>query len=97
MKPLVEAQREVLAAMASLGSETVPLSEALGSVLAEDVAAPHAVPPFANSGVDGFAVRSSDLAAGPVTLLVVDDVPAGRVASRAVAEGTAIRVMTGAP
>ncbi|HUG74857.1 MAG TPA: gephyrin-like molybdotransferase Glp [Acidimicrobiia bacterium] len=97
MKPLVEAQREVLAAMVPLGSETVPLSEALGRVLAEDVAAPHAVPPFANSGVDGFAVRSSDLVAGPVTLLVVDDVPAGRVASRAVAEGTAIRVMTGAP
>lgn len=97
MKPLAEAQREVLAAMGPLVPETVPLSQALGRVLAADVAAPHAVPPFANSGVDGFAVRGSDLATGPVDLLIVDDVPAGRVASRAVADGTAIRVMTGAP
>jgi molybdopterin molybdotransferase len=97
VKPLVEAQREVLAAMAPLGSETLPLSQALGTILAEDVTAPHPVPPFANSGVDGFAVRSSDLADGPADLLIVDDVPAGKVASRSVAEGTAIRVMTGAP
>jgi molybdopterin molybdotransferase len=97
VKPLVEAQREVLAAMMLLGSETVPLSQARGRILAEDIAAPHAVPPFANSGVDGFAVRSGDLASGPVGLLIIDDVPAGRVASRAVAEGTAIKVMTGAP
>lgn len=97
MKPLVDAQREVLSAMTPLGSEVVPLAQASGRILAEDIAAPHPVPPFANSGVDGFALRSADVADLPATLRIIGDVPAGTVASRSVVAGTAIRVMTGAP
>jgi molybdopterin molybdotransferase len=97
MKPLVEAQREVLAAMHPLREAEVPLAEARGLCLTREVVAPHAVPPFTNAGMDGFAVRSADTATAPVELEVVEDLPAGRVAAREVGAGTASRVMTGAP
>lgn len=97
MKPLAEAQREVLAVMGRLPTDVVPLSEARGLVLAEDVVAAHDVPPFANSGMDGFAVRAVDVATVPVDLEVVEDLPAGSVPSQPVVEGTAIKIMTGAP
>lgn len=97
MKPLATAQREVLAAMRLLPEERVPLAGALGFVLAADVRAPHDVPPFDNSGMDGFAVRSVDVADAPVELEVVGDVPAGSVATGPVDPGTTIRIMTGAP
>ena len=96
MKPLVDAQREVLDAMEVLPAERVPLRRARGLVLAEAVNAPHPVPPFDNSGVDGFAVLASDTAAVPVTLEVVEDVPAGAMPTRSVEPGTAVRIMTGA-
>lgn len=77
------------------------LKQCLGLALAEDVAARISVPPFTNSAMDGFAVRSSEVAAAsaaePVVLQVVGDVPAGSAAGRAVDPGGAIRVMTGAP
>jgi molybdopterin molybdotransferase len=97
VKALEEAQREVLAAMRPLPETTVALAEALGLALARAVTAPHPVPPFANSAVDGFAVRSVDTAQPPVTLHVVEDVPAGTMPSLSVSQGTAIRIMTGAP
>lgn len=97
MKPLPEAQREVLDAVRPLDAVRVPLHEALGLALAEPVAAPHDVPPFANSAMDGYAVRAADAASVPATLEVLEDVPAGHVADRGVTEGTAIRIMTGAP
>jgi molybdopterin molybdotransferase len=97
VKPRVEAQREVLASVAPLRSERVRLGDALGRVLAEPVVAPHDVPPFANSAMDGFAVRAADLTAVPVDLEVVEDVPAGSVPTREVMPGTAVRIMTGAP
>jgi molybdopterin molybdotransferase len=97
VKPRVEAQREVLAAIAALGSERVPLGDALGRVLAEPVVAPHDVPPFANSAMDGYAVRATDVAKVPVVLEVVEDVAAGSVPVREVLPGTATRIMTGAP
>lgn len=96
MKPLEEAQAEVLGAMRLLPIEAVALADCLGLALAEDVVAPHAVPPFDNSAVDGFAVRAEDLT-GPADLLVVEDVPAGHVARQPVVAGTAIKIMTGAP
>ena len=96
MKPRIEAQREVLAAVPSLGTERVPLASALGRVLAEPVVAAHDVPPFANSAMDGYAVRASDLASVPVTLDVIEDVPAGSVPAREVTPGTTVRIMTGA-
>jgi len=97
LKPRIEAQREVLAAVRSLGTERVPLASALGRVLAEPVVAAHDVPSFANSAMDGYAVRAADLASVPVTLDVIEDVPAGSVPAREVTSGTAIRIMTGAP
>jgi molybdopterin molybdotransferase len=97
VKPRIEAQREVLAAVPSLGTERVPLASALGRVLAEPVVAAHDVPPFANSAMDGYAIRAADLASVPVTLDVIEDVPAGSVPAREVTPGTAIRIMTGAP
>jgi molybdopterin molybdotransferase len=96
-----EALRRIVAGMEPLGTETRPLLAALGSVLAEDVAAPVDLPPWDNSAMDGFAVRSADVAGAsagrPVVLRVVDDVPAGSFPARALERGEAARVMTGAP
>ncbi|MGH8873884.1 MAG: molybdopterin molybdotransferase MoeA [Acidimicrobiia bacterium] len=97
MKPLREAQAQVLAAVPALPIEEVPLAEAAGLVLADRVTAPHDVPPFPNSAMDGYAVRSVDVTDVPVTLPVLEDLAAGHVAGRAVLPGTAIKIMTGAP
>ena len=97
MEPLAEAQREILAAMTPLREAEVPLSEALGLCLTEDVVAPHPIPPFANSSLDGFAVRAADTAGAPCELEVLEDVPAGRMPTLAVRPGAAVRIMTGAP
>jgi molybdenum cofactor synthesis domain-containing protein len=68
-----------------------------GRVLAQDVVAPENVPPFANSAVDGYAVRTADTQTVPVELVVVDTVAAGAEPKIAVGAGQAIRIMTGAP
>lgn len=97
MKPLDEARREVLDAMRPLPIGSPPLAEADGLVLAEDVVAPHDLPPFANSSMDGFAVRAADVVDVPATLDVVADLRAGYVAGAEVRSGTAVAIMTGAP
>jgi molybdopterin molybdotransferase len=97
VRPLADAQREVLAAMAPLPETVVALGSAMGLALARPVRAGHPIPPFDNSAVDGFAVISADVAEVPATLEIIDDVPAGTVSSATVTAGTAIRIMTGAP
>lgn len=97
MKPLEEARSEVLGAVSVLGSERIGLESAAGRILATDVTAGHDVPPFPNSAMDGYAVRAADVASAPVTLRVLEDVPAGSVARESVGPGTAIKIMTGAP
>lgn len=97
MRPLEEARQDVLAGVSLLPTARVGLDRALGLVLADPVVAPHDVPPFANSAMDGYAVRSSDLVGAPVVLRVSEDLPAGHVAAGSVEPGTAIRIMTGAP
>jgi molybdopterin molybdotransferase len=97
MKPLVEAQSQVLAAMRQMPSETVDLADALGRVTAEPCVSGVEVPPFANSAMDGFAVLASDVAHVPVVLNVLEDVAAGSVPTREVSTGMATRIMTGAP
>lgn len=97
MRPLADAQREVLGAMDPLSTVAVDLDDALGLALAESVEAPHDLPPFDNSAMDGFAVRAVDTSGAPVELEVVDDVAAGHVSDRVVEAGTAIKIMTGAP
>jgi molybdopterin molybdotransferase len=91
-----EAQRRVLDEVGFLGSEEVGLQHTLGRILAEQIASTHDVPQADNSAMDGYAVRASDCAEG-AALSVSEDVPAGSVARGAVLQGTAIRIMTGAP
>ena len=95
-----EARAHVLGAVSALPAVRVPLDEAVGRALREPLVAPHALPPFANTAMDGYAVRSADLASAaetsPVTLRVVEVLPAGHVPTRALVEGEAARIMTGA-
>ena len=87
----------VLEAARPLGSETVPSAEALGRVLTASVVSGRSLPPDDNSAMDGYALRAADLAAGPVELPVVYEVPAGARAPRPLASGEAARILTGAP
>lgn len=88
-----QARRIVLDAVCPLETETVGAEEALGSVLAAEVRAVSDVPPFASSAMDGYAVK-----AGPAgrTLEVIGESRAGSPSQRAVGDGQAIRVSTGA-
>jgi molybdopterin molybdotransferase len=96
--PLGEAQARVRAAVSPLPTVVVPLDGALGLVLASPVVASEDVPPFANTAMDGYAVRSSDTDGAPVRLRVVGELPAGRdPAGLHVGRGEAVRIMTGAP
>jgi molybdopterin molybdotransferase len=88
-----EARALVLANVTALDAEERPIAAALGRVLAEDVAAAHDIPSFANSAMDGFAVRS-----GPAgrELRVVGESRAGTPAELPVRDGEAVRISTGA-
>lgn len=97
MTPLHDVRTMVLAACAVGAPVQVTRQVAAGLVLASDVVSGENVPPFANTAVDGYAVRSSDLHTVPVELQVVGELAAGAAPSIAVAPGTAIRIMTGAP
>ena len=92
-----EAQKIVLDACAVLAPVATSCEQMSGRVLAQDVVAPENVPPFANSAVDGYAVRTADTQSVPTELLVVDTVAAGAEPKIAVMAGQAIRIMTGAP
>lgn len=83
--------------MRRLQPERIAFTDGVGRVLAEPVVAGEDVPPFANSAMDGFAVRASDVAEAGAVLEIVEDVPAGQVGSVTVATGQATRIMTGAP
>lgn len=95
--PLEEVQRLALALAAPLPPAAVPLDDALGCVLAADVLAAEDVPPFANTAMDGFAVRSVDTAGAPVELEVIGVLGAGTAPTTPVGPGQAIQIMTGAP
>ena len=92
-----EAQKTVLDACGVLVPVATPCEQMSGRVLAQDVVAPENVPPFANSAVDGYAVRTADTQTVPTELVVVDTVAAGAEPKIAVGAGQAIRIMTGAP
>lgn len=95
--PVSAAQRCVLEEIAMLGIETVRLERSLGRVLAEDIRANRDLPPYDVSAMDGFAVRSADLAVDSVELEVVEDIKAGDMPMRIVQAGQCARIMTGAP
>ncbi len=92
-----EAQKVVLDACEVLAPVATPCDQMSGRVLAQDVVAPENVPPFANSAVDGYAVRTADTQTAPTELVVVDTVAAGAEPKIVVGAGQAIRIMTGAP
>ncbi|MDX6665501.1 MAG: molybdopterin molybdotransferase, partial [Solirubrobacteraceae bacterium] len=91
MLSIDEARAAVLKAVQPLGAEEVALAAAHGRVLAEDVAAAHDVPPFANSAMDGFAVAAG---AGPFAL--IGESRAGAPFAEALGAGEAVRISTGA-
>ena len=96
-----EVVQRVLGSVAVLPSEEIAVVDALERVLAEDVVADADIPPFANSSMDGYALRAADVADASqdhaVRLSVVADIPAGHVSERALNPGEAARIMTGAP
>ena len=95
--PLEDAQAFVLESCPPLDPVEVDRRSAVGLVLAASVVATENVPPFDNTAVDGYAVRSADVADVPVELRVVGELAAGVAPTVAVAPGEAIRIMTGAP
>ncbi len=97
MIPLEEARDYVIGAVAPLAAVTVPLNDALGLVVVDDVASTEAVPPFANTAMDGFAVQAGDTSAAPTTLEVVGTIAAGDKGDMHIGPGQAARIMTGAP
>ena len=98
---VTEALERVLAGVAPLSIEKVPLTAALERVLARPVSAGDSLPPFANSAMDGYALRAADVATAtrsdPVPLEVVGDIAAGTAPDLTLAPGRAARIMTGAP
>ncbi len=101
MLSVEEAYRQIMACFSPLETEEKPILECLGQTLAVEVRSPLSLPPLANSGMDGYAVRREDIAGAseqaPVNLRVIGLVAAGQVPDRSVEPGTAIRIMTGAP
>jgi len=99
--PLEEARDGILAAVPTLPVVDTPIADAVGLVLAVEVVTDEPVPPFANTAMDGYAVRAADTVgasdASPVRLRVVGELPAGRAPTTPVGPGEAIRIMTGAP
>jgi molybdopterin molybdotransferase len=101
VRSVEEHQRVVAEMIRARPAAMVPLAEAQGLVLADDVVAQLSLPVFDNSAMDGYAVRAEDAAGAtadhPVLLPVAEDIPAGRTDQLTLQPGTAHRIMTGAP
>lgn len=101
MLTVAEARARILEIFSPLPTERVPIENAAGRVLAEAIVSTENLPPFANSSMDGFAVRVADVSSAaveaPVTLPVSGDIPAGSLDVKPLLPGTAMRIMTGAP
>ena len=101
MIPVEEARERILSHVSVLGSERVELARALQRVLAEDIVVSRDIPPWPNSSMDGYALRSADTGGAssgvPARLAVAGRVAAGSVAARPLGPGEAFRIFTGAP
>ncbi|HEU4487687.1 MAG TPA: molybdopterin molybdenumtransferase MoeA, partial [Actinomycetota bacterium] len=101
MLSVSEARRRVLEAFTPIEPTEVLVRDALGLVAAETVTAPHPLPRFANSAMDGYAVRGADAGSAsesvPAVLEVIGEVRAGDPGDLEVTPGCAVRIMTGAP
>lgn len=95
--PVEDALEAILGALSPLAAEMVPVSDALGRVTAEPIRARRTQPPVAVSAMDGYAVRSADVATVPATLRRVGSAPAGGRYHGTVASGEAVRIFTGGP
>ena len=95
--PPAEAAEVILQSVAPLPIESVPLSAALGAILARDIVAPASIPPWRSSSMDGYAVRGSDLSPLPCTLRVTSETAAGAPDAALLPERAAVKIMTGAP
>ncbi len=97
----ITARELLLEATGTVKTERIPLCESGGRILAQDLIAAENIPPFDRSPYDGYAFRAADTAKAsrdtPVTLRVLETVPAGAVPSASVVEGTAVKLLTGAP
>ena len=95
LMPVAEALQRVLADARALPAETAALNDAPGRVLTEDLAALRTQPPAAVSAMDGYAVRSADVAQAPVNLKLIGEVAAGHPFAGEVKAGEAARIFTG--
>jgi len=92
-----EALRLVLCEAASVGFESISLSNSLGRTLREEARATEDIPPFDNSGMDGYAVRQADCQHLPALLQITETITAGHLAKTPVVPGTCAAIMTGSP
>ena len=101
MLSVEEAYERIMSSFRPLEPVATPILDTLGHVLAEDISSPLDLPPMANSGMDGYAVRRDDIIDAspghPQQLKVIGLVAAGQLPSQTVVPGTAVRIMTGAP
>jgi molybdopterin molybdotransferase len=92
---VADALAKILADAAPLAAVDLPLKQLHGRVLARDLAARRTQPPDAMSAMDGYAARSEDVAAVPISLKVIGEVAAGRPFDRAIGKGETARIFTG--
>jgi molybdopterin molybdotransferase len=101
MLSVAEARERILSTFQPLQTTAIPLQESAGRVLSQPIIADIDLPSFDNSSVDGFAVHSSDVIKGsnenPISLVVIGDIPAGKITSVETGQGECMRIMTGAP
>ncbi|MEP7077337.1 MAG: gephyrin-like molybdotransferase Glp [Acidobacteriota bacterium] len=97
MIPVSKAFKIIDREVTGLGSEQITVENAVGRVLAENIVADMDMPPFDRSQMDGFAVRTEDVADPPVTLGLVGESAAGRGWHERMKRGETVRIMTGAP
>ena len=97
LTPVDEALAKVLAAIKAVGTESVPVEQSFGRVLAGDVLANITQPPSTVSAMDGYAVRAADIAQVPAALTRIGEAPAGGVFEGRVEPGTTVRIFTGGP
>jgi molybdenum cofactor synthesis domain-containing protein len=92
-----EALKIVIDQVEPAGAETVPLKQAHHRILAENIIADIALPPFDRARMDGYALRSEDVQTAPVTLRVIGEIAAGASFDGQVSSGEAVKIFTGAP
>lgn len=96
-----EGQKLVLQQCKKTATEEIPLEQSAGRILAYDITAMENIPPFARSPYDGYALRAQDVKKAckdsPVTLKIIQEIPAGHMANTSISRGEAMKILTGAP